>query len=106
MRLYVGNLPYQAADEDLRSLFTQAGATVDKVDVVRDRFSGESRGFAFVEIAGHEEGERAIRACNGMDLMGRKLVVNEARPPGPRTGGGGGGGGGGGRDRGDRGRGR
>jgi len=105
MRLYVGNVPYQATDADLQGLFEGAGVTVDAVNVVRDRFSGEPRGFAFVEIGNDEEAQRAIRACNGKDFLGRTLVVNEARPPrdagGPRSGGGGGGGrgrgGGGGR---------
>jgi cold-inducible RNA-binding protein len=110
VKLYVGNVPYQATDEDLQSMFTQAGATVDSVNIVRDRFSGEPRGFAFVEIGNDEEAQKAIRACNGKDLLGRTLVVNEARPPregggsggpggGRGRGGGGGGGGGGGRGR-------
>ena len=107
MKLYLGNVPYQATDGDLQNMFTQAGVTVDSVNIVRDRFSGEPRGFAFVEIGNDEEAQKAIRACNGKDLLGRTLVVNEARPP--REGGGrggagggrgrGGGGGGGGRGR-------
>lgn len=99
MKLYVGNVPYQATDDDLRNLFTQAGVSLDSVNIVRDRFSGEPRGFAFVEIGNDEEAQKAIHACNGKDLLGRTLVINEARPP--REGGGrGGSGGGGGRGRG------
>jgi RNA recognition motif-containing protein len=91
VKLYVGNVPYQATDEDLRNVFTLAGVALDSVNIVRDRFSGEPRGFAFVEIGNDEEAQKAIRACNGKDLLGRTLVINEARPP--REGGGPGGGG-------------
>jgi RNA recognition motif-containing protein len=102
MKLFVGNLPYAATEADVTDFFTQAGITVDSVNVMRDRFTGEARGFGFVEI--HDDGaaNRAIEACNGKDLMGRALVVNEARPMVPRERGGGGGGGrreGRGRDR-------
>ncbi len=86
MRLYVGNVPHQATEADLEKLFTEAGVTVESVNVIRDRYSGEPRGFAFVEVLSDEEGRQAIRACNGKDFLGRTLVVNEARPP--RTGGG------------------
>jgi cold-inducible RNA-binding protein len=103
MKLYVGNLPYQAAEADLQDLFSQAGVTVDNVTMVRDRFTGEARGFGFVEIQNNEDAELAIRSCNGKQLMGRAIVVNEARPPAQQGGGGGGrphgGGGGGGRPR-------
>lgn len=115
-KLYVGNLPFQATEEQVSSLFTQTGVTTANVTLVRDRFSGQPRGFGFVEVNNDDEAERAIQGLNGQDFMGRKIVVNEARPP--REGGGGGrgrggfgggggrGGGGGGRDRGDRGGGR
>jgi RNA recognition motif-containing protein len=96
MKLYVGNLPYQVAESDLQDWFSQAGVTVDSVSLVRDRFSGEPRGFGFVEIQNNEAAESAIRACNGKQLQGRAVVVNEARPQPPRGGGGGGGFGGGG----------
>lgn len=95
-RLYVGNLPYSAGEEELRELFEQHG-TVVSVSVVMDRETGRSRGFGFVEMeAGDAEG--AINALNGKDMDGRALVVNEARPREERGGGGGyrGGGGGGG----------
>ncbi len=89
MKLYVGNLPYQATESDLENWFSQAGIAVDTVNVMRDRFSGEARGFGFVEIGNDQEAERAISMCNGKELMGRTLVVNEARPlgsgAGPRT---------------------
>jgi cold-inducible RNA-binding protein len=91
-KLYVGNLPYQASEADLESLFTQAGITVDSVNLMRDRFSGEARGFGFVQVADNDM-DRAISACNGKQFMGRPLVVNEARPA--REGGGRGAGGGG-----------
>lgn len=101
-KLYVGNLPFTATEEELTEWFTQAGVTPAAVNVVRDRFSGQSRGFAFVEITNDEEADRAIQAMNGQNLGARALVVNEARPQ--REGGGGGrgrggfgGGGGGGR---------
>ena len=97
-KLYVGNLPFQATEEQLSALFTQTGVTAANVTLVRDRFSGQPRGFGFVEVNSDEEAERAIQGLNGHDFMGRNIVVNEARPP--REGGGGGGGrpgGGGGR---------
>ena len=93
MRHLVGNLPYAASESDIESFFAQAGVTVDAVNVMRDRFSGEARGFGFVDINDVSAGQRAIEACNGRDLMGRAVVVNEARPMAPREGGGGGGGG-------------
>jgi len=105
MKLYVGNLPYQASEADVQDWFSQAGVSVDTVTLVRDRFSGEPSGFGFVEINKQEDGELAVRVCNGKQFMGRALVVNEARPQsaggggprGDRRGGGGGGGGRGGR---------
>jgi cold-inducible RNA-binding protein len=101
MKLYVGNLPYQAAESDLQDWFSQAGVTVDSVTLVRDRFTGEPRGFGFVEIQNNDDAELAIRSCSGKQLMGRALVVNEARPQTQQGGGGGGAGrsrgGGGGR---------
>ncbi len=101
MRLFVGNLPYGASESDIESFFAQAGVTVDAVNVMRDRFSGEARGFGFVDINDPQAANRAVEACNGRDLMGRAVVVNEARPMAAREGSGGGGGGrGGNRDRG------
>jgi cold-inducible RNA-binding protein len=101
-KLYIGNLPYQATEADLQNWFGEAGISVDTVTLMRDRISGEARGFGFVELP-DPEADRAVQACNGKDFMGRNLVVNEARPL--REGGGGGGrgrSGGGGRGRGPR----
>lgn len=102
-KLYVGNLPFQANEEELGNWFSQAGVSVGNITLVRDRFSGQPRGFGFVEINNDEEAERAIQSLNGHDFMGRNVVVNEARPPrdsgGRGRGGGGGGRGGGGRRR-------
>ena len=100
MRLFVGNLPYGASESDIESFFAQAGVTVDAVNVMRARFSGEARGFGFVDINDPSVANRAVEACNGRELMGRAVVVNEARPMAAREGGGGGGGG---RERGNRG---
>ena len=96
-KLYVGNLAYSVTNEDLEALFSQAGK-VDSAVVVVDKFSGQSRGFGFVEMADSNEAARAIEDFNETELKGRAIRVNEARPRegGPR---GGGGGGGGGRDR-------
>jgi cold-inducible RNA-binding protein len=104
MKLFVGNLPYSATEADITDFFTQAGVTVDSVNVMRDRFTGEARGFGFVEINDDTAANHAIEACNGRDLMGRAMVVNEARPMVPREGHGGGGGGGGRREGGGGGR--
>ena len=96
-KLYVGNLPFQATEQDISNWLTQAGATGARVSLVTDRDSGQPRGFGFVEIDNDDEAARVIQALNGQDFMGRKVVVNEARP---REGGGGRGGyGGGGRGR-------
>lgn len=101
MKLFVGNLPYSANENDLTSFFAEVGVNVDSVTVMRDRFSGEARGFGFVEINNDAEAQKAIESANGRDLMGRALVVNQARPMVAKEGGGGRGhrGGGGGRDR-------
>ena len=99
-KLYVGNLPFQASEEELKNWFQGAGATVANVSLVTDKFTGQPRGFGFVEINNDEEANRAIQSLNGQDFMGRNVVVNEARPPreGGRHGDGGGRGGyGGGR---------
>jgi RNA recognition motif-containing protein len=90
-KLYVGNLPYQTDETALQTLFAQAG-NVESVSVVRDQATGRARGFAFVEMGSDEEAEAAINQVNGVELGGRALTVNEARP---KTSGGGGGYGGG-----------
>ena len=96
-RLYVGNLPYKATDEELTALFSQAG-TVDSVRVMRDMATGRARGIAFVEMASDEDAQKAIAQFHEYQMDGRALVVNEARPK-PEGGFGGGGGYGGGRSR-------
>jgi|SRR5688572_17061392 len=103
MKLYVGNLSFQTSSEDLQQLFSQAG-TVESVNVIEDRDTGRSRGFAFVEMATTEEGNAAIQQFNGHDVGGRTLNVNEARAREERGGGGGRGGYGGGRNNGGGGR--
>ncbi|MDA0991329.1 MAG: RNA-binding protein [Verrucomicrobia bacterium] len=93
-KLYIGNLPFSTTDMDLKELFSQAGNVVS-CDVISDRETGRSRGFAFVEMSSEAESEKAIAEFNGKEVDGRQLVVNEARPRENRGGGGGGGGGGG-----------
>ncbi len=93
-KLFVGNLPYKATESDLQAFFEEAGVAVDTVNILRDRFSGEARGFGFVEINDDALATQAVQACNGRALMGRALVVNEARPPEHRERSQGGGGGG------------
>ena len=104
-RLYVGNLPYSATDEDLTELFSRAGA-VATVHVMRDQATGRARGFAFVEMTTDEGAQAAVEQLHEFQMNGRALVVNEARPkPAGGCFGGGGGmgrGGGGGRDGGGR----
>ena len=96
--LYVGNLAFQATEDELRDWFANAGVTTSTVQIIRDKFSGNSRGFGFAEIADDAEAARAVEMLNGKDFQGRALIVNEARPK--REGGGGGGReGGGGRGR-------
>jgi RNA recognition motif-containing protein len=90
-KLYVGNLPYETSEGDLEDLFAQAGG-VASVNVVRDRETGRSRGFAFVEMASDADAKNAIAKFNEHPFGGRKLMVNEARPQVPRGGGGGRGG--------------
>jgi RNA recognition motif-containing protein len=85
-KLFVGNLPYAANETDVQNFFEGAGVTVDSVTVMRDRFTGQARGFGFVEIHDDNAAQRAMDACNGKELMGRALVVNEARPMVPREG--------------------
>ena len=105
MRIYVGNLSYNVADEQLHAAFSAHGQ-VDSATVLKDKFTGESKGFGFVEMPNQSEAQAAIATLNSTDLGGRNINVNEARPRtegGRRDAGGGGGfGGGRGRDRGGR----
>lgn len=91
-RLYVGNLSYQMTSSELQSLFAQYG-TVTSAQVIEDRETGRSKGFAFVEMASDQEAQAAITGLNGHQDQGRALTVNEARPREDRPRGGGGGGG-------------
>lgn len=89
-KLYVGNLPYTTVDADLQNLFSQAG-TVKSAQVIRDRASGRSKGFGFVEMSSDDEAQNAINMFHGKDFSGRPLTVNLARPREDRPAGGGGG---------------
>jgi len=95
-KLYVGNLSFNTTENELQELFSQAGA-VQEVTLMQDKFTGKSRGFAFVTMGSEQEAQNAITQFNGKSVEGRSLTVNEARPREPRPPGGGGGGGGGGR---------
>jgi len=98
-KLYVGNLPHSATDSSLIEFVTNAGFSVASALAIKDKLTGEARGFGFVELAEGEDLQRAINGLNGQSLGGRALTVNEARPP--RTGGFSGQRNSGGRDRGD-----
>lgn len=96
MNIYVGNLSYNATDADLRQAF-EAYGVVSSAQVIEDRETGRSRGFGFVEMPNAAEGQAAVDALNGKDLVGRAMRVNEAKPRADGGGSRGGGGGGGGR---------
>ena len=93
-KLYVGNLPYQTTESDLQALFEGSGQ-VASINVVRDRATGQARGFAFVEMSDSEGAQKAIKDLDRHEYGGRNLTVNEAKPMAPRGAGGGNGGGGG-----------
>src|SRR6476620_5145885 len=92
-KLYVGNLPFNSTENELQELFSQAG-TVQEVMLMQDKFTGKSRGFAFVTMGSDQDAQNAISKLNGHQMEGRALTVNEARPRESRPPGGGGGGGG------------
>jgi hypothetical protein len=92
-KLYVGNLSFRTTEDALRELFAQAGA-IKSVQIMKDRDTQQSRGFGFVEMETEEDARKAIEMCDGRELDGRNLRVNEAKPMEPRSGGGFGGGGG------------
>jgi len=85
MNIYVGNLSYETTEEDLRSAFSEFGA-VTSVSIIKDKFSGQSKGFGFVEMSSKAEGQSAIDGLNGKEISGRALKVNEARPPSEKRG--------------------
>ena len=90
-KLYVGNLSYETTEDELRTLFAQAG-TVSEVALIKDRDTGRSKGFAFVTMSSQDEATKAIQQFNGKSMGNRQLTVNAARPREERSGGGGGGG--------------
>ena len=92
LKLFVGGLSWDTTEEGLRNFFSQVG-TVTSAQVITDKFTGKSRGFGFVEMGSDEEAQRAVQECNGKQLDGRTIVVNEAKPMTPRENRGGGGGG-------------
>lgn len=94
-KLYVGNLSFNTTTQDLEQMFAEFG-TVQSTNIIEDRETGRSRGFAFVELSSKEEAQNAISALNGKEIDGRELTVNEAKPREERSGGGGGGNRGGG----------
>ena len=83
-RLYVGGLPYETTDDELKELFSEAGA-VESAKVVTDRYSGRSRGFGFVEMTNDDEALKAIESMNGKQVGERSITVNEAKPMGERS---------------------
>ncbi|HHO76696.1 MAG TPA: RNA-binding protein [Deltaproteobacteria bacterium] len=93
MKIYVGNLSYEVTEEDLRQALEQFGQ-VESATIIKDKYSGQSKGFGFVEMASKEQGQAAIEGLNGQELKGRALTVNEARPRTENRGGRGGSGGG------------
>ncbi|OIP62205.1 MAG: RNA-binding protein [Nitrospirae bacterium CG_4_9_14_3_um_filter_53_35] len=99
MKLYVGNLSYEMSESQLSDLFTPFGA-IESAKIITDKYTGNSKGFGFVEMSSREEGEKAISELNGKQINNRAITVNEARPKPERgSSGGRGGGGGGGRGR-------
>ena len=95
-KLYIGNLPFNATEQDLSQTFGECG-TVESAKIITDRDSGRSKGFGFVEMSSDAEAQKAIDSLNGADWEGRAMTVNEAKPQAPRDSRGGGGFGGGGR---------
>ena len=83
-KLYVGNLPYTTEDTNLSDIFSKIGAVASAV-VIKDKMTGRSKGFGFVEMTNDAEADKAIESLNGQDFDGRRLVVNEARPLEPRA---------------------
>lgn len=100
-KVYVGGLPYSATEAEVERLFAEHG-NVESARVITDKFTGQSRGFGFVEMSSPSEAEAAIAALHSTEMDGRTLTVNEAKPMAPRSGGGGFGGGGGNDHRGNR----
>jgi len=83
MNIYVGNLPYATTEDDLREMFTEFGE-VTSVNIITDKFSGQSKGFGFVEMSDDSNAQEAIESLNGSSIASRNITVNEARPRKPR----------------------
>ena len=83
MNIYVGNLPYSVTDADLRETFSRFG-DVSQVNLIADKFTGESKGFGFVEMDTNSQADAAIKGLNGTDMKGRNITVNQAKPRGER----------------------
>ena len=84
MNLYVGNLAYSVTEEDLRQTFAEYGE-VASVNIITDRYTGQSKGFGFVEMPSNSDADKAIKALNGTSLQGRPIKVNQAKPRNPRS---------------------
>jgi RNA recognition motif-containing protein len=84
MNLYVGNLSYSVTEEDLKEAFSEFGE-LESVNIIKDKYSGQSKGFGFVEMPDNAEADKAIKALNGNDLKGRAIKVNQAKPRGERS---------------------
>lgn len=83
MNIYVGNLPFSVTDGDLRETFARYGE-VSQVNLISDKFTGDSKGFGFVEMSNNSQADAAIKALNGTDMKGRKITVNQAKPKSDR----------------------
>jgi RNA recognition motif-containing protein len=83
MNIYVGNLPYNISEDDLKATFSEFGE-VETVNIIKDKFSGQSKGFGFVEMPSNSEADKAIKALNDTDLKGRNVKVNQAKPKSDR----------------------
>ena len=79
MNIYVGNLPYSVTDADLRETFSRFGE-IAQVNLITDKFTGESKGFGFVEMSNNSQADAAIKGLNGTDMKGRNITVNQAKP--------------------------
>ena len=84
MNIYVGNLSYNVTEDDLRAMFVEFGE-VDSVKIIMDKFSGQSKGFGFVEMPSNSEADQAIKALNGNSIKGRAIKINQANPDGKRA---------------------
>jgi RNA recognition motif-containing protein len=83
MNIYVGNLSYEVTENDMKTAFSEFGE-VTSANIIKDKFSGQSKGFGFVEMPNNSEADKAIKSLNGTDLKGRNIKVNQAKPRGER----------------------